>query len=123
MPTLRLYCKMARGLYSKKLSFYRDSLTPDGEGGRSKTQVLYKDRFAKVSLITNVDTLEGLQVGSNQAFKIIVDSRDFDLKFTDKIHYGEKILSILSISNKSERNREFEIIAVVHNPITQKCLI
>ena len=119
MPTLRLCCKMARGLYSKKLSFYRDSLTPDGEGGRSKTQVLYKERFAKVSLITNVDTLEGLQVGSNQAFKIIVDSRDFDLEFTDKIHYGEKVLSILSISNKSERNREFEIIAVVHNPITQ----
>lgn len=110
---------MGRGLYSKKLSFYRDTLTPDGEGGRTKTQVLYKERFAKVSLITNTDTLEGLQVGSNQAFKITVDSRDFNLLFTDKIHYGEKVLSILSISDKSERNREYEVIAVVHNPITQ----
>jgi head-tail adaptor len=83
----------------------------DGQGGFTENWISGQTRMAHVERLNYDRHDEGYQQGSNYDYLIKVDSRELDVILPDRIVYDNKILSIQSIENKDEKNRELHIVA------------
>jgi hypothetical protein len=99
-------------LFSNKISFYRASETPDGQGGYDSNAMLIYTRFAQVREQNQVQKEIAMQVGNDRTYNITLDARGLIIYLTDIIIYKSIRLDILTITNVNERGLEYLIIAV-----------
>lgn len=105
------------GLFSKRISFYRATEVPDGQGGFISNGELLYTRWANVKEQKQIQKELASQVGNDKTYIFTVDARGLTLILTDIIMYGSSRCEILTISNHNEMGREYVITAVERKKI------
>ena len=100
------------GLFSKRISFYRASETPDGQGGFLSDGVLVYSKWATVRQKNQKQKEQGDQVGNDKEYTIQMDAKGLTIFLTDVIIYQGNRLDILTITTQNERGLQYIISAV-----------
>ena len=100
------------GLFSKRVSFYRATEVPDGQGGFVSNGEFLFTRWATVKEKSQVQKQLAGQVGNNKIYFITIDAKGLTILLTDIIMYGLIRCEILTISTPNEMGREYLIEAV-----------
>ena len=105
------------GLFSKRISFYRATEVPDGQGGFISNGVLIYTRWATVKEKSQIQREQGDQVGNDKTYIITIDAKGLTIILTDIIMYGSIRCEILAIYSPNEMGREYVITAVERKKI------
>ena len=100
------------GLFSKRISFYRATATPDGQGGFSSNGVLMYTRWATVRQQSQAQRQQAGQIGNDKTYNVSLDATGLNLFLTDVITYQGNRLDILTIGTENERGLRYLITAV-----------
>ena len=106
------------GEFNRRIAIYSTTEQPDGEGGRTKTQIKLGDFWAKVEPLTGTESVFGLWKGAIQRYGEVTHAirmryqPGVAIDGTMTIRYGGRELHIVSVLDVEEAHKELLIAAV-----------
>lgn len=103
-------CDITPGSLRNRIKIQRETYTPDGLGGGSKTWADYAEIRAFIKPTSGSERLYSMRLEANVTHRIFIRYRD-DLKTSDRISYKGRFMQIRALINLEEANRFIEIYA------------